>query len=136
MQLIGWHSWEQSAEAEISVADVSAAAVPALYQLGEAVLQPVTRRLSGEQRRFLAAMAVDAGPSRMQQLGERLGRTSGSLNVYRTRLLNSGVITQVARGQVDFAIPGLRAAMRQSDEFRQLSGRRRRQPSQGPKPPT
>jgi hypothetical protein len=121
LQLVGWHAWEQSPNvATISAADVRGGRSAAIEQLRAGVLTPISRQLSNEDKRFLAAMAIDDGTSRMKQLAERLDRSPSFVNNYRLRMLAVGAVHQIARGQLDFAVPGLRSLMRQSSEYRRL----------------
>ena len=57
-------------------------------------------------------MAQDPQESRMRDIAKRMGQSPQYANVYRQRLLDAGLIVQIDRGIVDFAIPGHRSKIR------------------------
>lgn len=84
----------------------------ASLQVGEFVHAPALAPLSGVDRRFLAAMAIDDGPSRMGDVAERMGVDAVYAGQYRLRLLTAEIIHAPARGIVDFTLPYLRQYLR------------------------
>ncbi|WP_353066477.1 hypothetical protein [Arcanobacterium hippocoleae] len=64
---------------------------------------------------FLLAMSQDDGPSSMADIAKRMRKDTQYTGMYRARLIDAGVIAQVAYGKVDFAIPCLRAWLREHE---------------------
>ncbi len=85
-------------------------------RLGTLVLEPLLAKLSGGDRAFLLAMAEDDGPSRMNSIAARLGKTPQYAGVYRNRLVEAGIIRSASYGKVTFAIPHLRQYLRAHTE--------------------
>jgi hypothetical protein len=120
MQLVGWHSCDSALRrgaGVITEADVSGTLGAARKKLKSSVLSRVGYALTDTERFFLAAMALDEGPSKSKVLQRRLEKSPQHVNTYRNRLLDSGLICQVERGIYDFVIPGHRAEMRGSEEY-------------------
>jgi len=92
---------------------VQAAVLVAERRLGSLVLEPALGDLSPNDRRFLLAMSVDDGPSKIGELAKRLDVSSNQASQYRLRLLDTQMISSPSRGLVDFAMPYLRAHVRQ-----------------------
>ena len=60
--------------------------------MGSLVHEPALFDLSQVDRTFLAAMAVDAGPSRMADIATRLNSNPNYASQYRLRLIGAGMI--------------------------------------------
>ncbi len=105
VQLVGFHSWKNAYDlsAGITEADVDTGIETALRRAGRLVLEPVWKDLSRMDRRFLAAMAIDGGVSRLPDIAERLGRGTDYARVYRNRLRKAGMVVTGDRGRVGFA---------------------------------
>jgi Mn-dependent DtxR family transcriptional regulator len=58
-------------------------------------------------------MAKDDGPSRISDIAKRLAVKPDYANAYRVRLIESQLIESVGRGQLNFALPGLREYLRE-----------------------
>jgi hypothetical protein len=112
VQLVGYHSWRAGDGSRITATDVEQGIPAARQRLRELVHETALNDLSDVDREFLAAMAVDDGPSRVSDLASRLGQSRQYVNVYRGRLVAAGVIEAPARGKVDLAIPYLRDTLR------------------------
>jgi hypothetical protein len=112
IQLVGYHTWRHAAEPVITAEDVATGASEARRHLAGTVHEYTLRDLSQADRAFLEAMSVDDGPSKICEVGDRLGKASNQLSVYRQRLLDVGVIAAPGRGLVDFAVPYLREYLR------------------------
>ncbi|WP_062293203.1 ATP-binding protein [Demequina phytophila] len=112
IQLVGFHVWRAAPDGAISLADVATGVEAARERLGTLVTDTALADLSPRDLEMLRAMAVDDGPSRMVDLGTRTGMSRQNADTYRRRLLDAGVIEQVARGHVDFALPYLREHLR------------------------
>jgi hypothetical protein len=113
IQLIGYHAWKASGErATISVGDIDTSVPAAQERLGALVLEPALGDLSPNDRRFLLAMSVDDGPSKIGELAGRLGTSSNQASQYRLRLLDTQMIDSPSRGLVNIAMPYLRQYLR------------------------
>lgn len=118
IQLVGYHAWNQNrAREEISVEDVERGVEVARRKLGSLVLGPALSDLSPVERSFLLAMARDDGPSKMREVGERLGVDRNYASQYRLRLIAAGVIATTSRGLVDFTLPHMREHLRSHVAF-------------------
>jgi hypothetical protein len=80
----------------------------AARRVGRLVNAPALAGLSDVDRSFLAAMAVDDGPSRLADIAARLGVSTTYASQYRLRLIAAEVIAPAGRGLVRFALPYLR----------------------------
>ena len=64
---------------------------------------------SGKDLAFLHAMTADGGSSsKIMRITERLGVSQSYALTYKKRLIESGFIEQVTRGEVRFAVPMLK----------------------------
>jgi hypothetical protein len=112
IQLVGYHVWRSATGQHIDMDAVQRGIEAARRRFGSLVHEPALADLSTVDRTFLAAMAVDDGPSRMADVIGRLGVDSQYANVYRTRLIEAEVIHATGHGSVDFALPYLREYLR------------------------
>lgn len=119
VQLVGFHAWEAAADpvSTVTLQDVEAGAEVARRRVGQLVVAPMWRDLPDGSRRFLAAMALDDGPSRTSDIAARLGVSSGYAGVYRRRLMKSGMVAPAGRGRLDFALGAARRWIRALDEY-------------------
>ena len=119
IQLVGFHAWEASSVPTVAVTlqDVVAGAETARHKVGQLVIAPMWRDLSEGSRRFLAAMALDGGPSRTSAIAARLGVSSGYVSVYGRRLMRSGMVAAAGHGRLDFALGATRQWIRGLDEY-------------------
>ena len=115
IQLVGHHTWRAAPEGTeiLTVAHVEQGAAMAVRKVGSLVLETSLGDLSATDRSFLAAMSVDAGPSKMADIQERLQVDANFASQYRLRLLNADMITAVGHGYVDFTVPHLREYLRE-----------------------
>lgn len=121
VQSIGARAWEhRPADDEITTDAVEHAVEVAFATMGESVIVPALRGLSGRDRDYLLAMAEDDGPASTAAVAERMGATSGNAGRQRARLLDAGVIVAPGRGVVDFAIPRMREHLRAHPHDAQL----------------
>ncbi len=113
IQLIGYHAWKAAGDRPtITMADIDASVPAAQERLGALVLEPALGDLSPTDRRFLLAMSLDDGPSKIGELAERLNTSSNQASQYRLRLLDTQMIDSPARGLVNIAMPYLRQYLR------------------------
>lgn len=113
IQLVGSQAWRiHAGAAEIDLADAEVAVTNARRRLGALVHAPALKDASDVDRAFLAAMAQDDGPSKMADIGGRLGVSKEYAGIYRRRLIDAELIEATRRGYVDFALPYLREYLR------------------------
>ncbi len=104
VQLVGFHSWKAAADpvSGITAREVAVGIAEAEKRIGRLVFSPTWRGLSTGDQRFLIAMALDQGESRLTDLAARLEVDTNYAGVYRHRLINVGMITATRKGRVDF----------------------------------
>lgn len=116
IQLIGYWIWQlalASADNDID-SDMALAGVHAARRrLGSLVHEPALRDPSHVDRTFLAATAVDDGPSRMADIAARLHADTNDASQYRLRLIAADIIRPTNHGYVDSTIPYLREYLRE-----------------------
>lgn len=112
IQLIGQQAFRKKEGRTISIAAVRTGGETARRKLGQLVHDTALSDLSPVDRTFLAAMAVDNGPSRMADIAQRLKADAQYVGKYRGRLLEAGVIVRTAHGYVDFQLPYMRDYLR------------------------
>jgi hypothetical protein len=112
-QLVGYHAWRhRSSESAIALEHIRSVRPTVIQRVGVLVHEPSLADLSDVDRRFLAAMAEDDGPSRVADIAARLRVDSNYLTKYRQRLLTAEMIVAPTRGYVDFGLPYLREYVR------------------------
>lgn len=113
MQLVGFHMWESSANAQfISADDVECGVQMARYDMRDGVYRSTMNELSNKDLEFLQAMIADERESRMADIARRMGVSASYASQYRLRLIDQGVIGERGRGRVWFDIPGFDAYVR------------------------
>ena len=116
VQVVGHTIWKQHPQRDvIDLDDVDAATPVAIERIGRLVHDPSLAELSPRDRQFLAAMALDGGPSKMSDIAERLDVDKNYASQYRRRLLATELIDSTSHGYVDFALPYLRDHVRSLD---------------------
>jgi len=114
IQLVGHRIWRATDNQTITLTDAQQGVERAKRSLGELVHETALGDLSSQDKTFLLAMAADDGPVKMKDVRERMGSvTKQHANTYRERLLAAKVITQPEHGLVDFALPYMRAYLRE-----------------------
>ena len=118
IQMIGAQLWRHAGDADTVTVDTAQRAIrTAMPRMGRLVHEPALADLSDGDRAFLAAMAVDDGPSRISDIKTRLDVSDNYAGQYRLRLLGAEIIEDAGRGRVDFELPYLREYLR-TDGFR------------------
>lgn len=121
VQSIGARAWEYAPSIEEITTDAVQHAVEVAHAaMGESVIVPALRGLSGRDRDYLLAMAEDDGPASTTDVAERMGSSLGTAGRQRVRLLDGGIIIAPERGLVDFAIPLMREHLRAHPHDAQL----------------
>jgi len=115
IQLIGWHAWELArAEASdhrpvVTHAHIDSAAASAHETFHKDIFDPIWRRLTPPEQRFLKSMAMSGDPCRTRDVIQLMDESPQYVNVYRRRLINKGIIVSPANGRLSFAHPSLAA---------------------------
>lgn len=117
IQLVGYYVWRASSIGSVTDEAVSSGIKEARERLGETVYLPAIDNLTALELQFLMAMSEDIEHSRPKDISQRLGRTSQTINTYRLRLLEAGIIENTGYGQLDFALPGLGTWLRDKAEL-------------------
>ncbi len=113
IQLVGYHVWRKATGTHIDLDAVHAGIPAARKRLGSTVHASALADLSAVDRTYLLAMSHDDGESSTGEIARRLHETPHYASVYRSRLIDAGVIEPTRRGYVDFAIPYLREYLRE-----------------------
>lgn len=131
VQQIGDIAWRRNPDSpDISLEDAQFAYRRARRTIGGFIIEPSLSGLSPTDRSFLAAMASDDGPSRIEDVRRRLGNVdSGYASMYRQRLLDAGAIRAAGHGKVTITLPYMREYLREhivaeaaSDDTRKDAG--------------
>ncbi len=110
VQLLGYHTWRQAGAPtpRLEVSHVQAGIHDARRDLRRQVLDEAMKPLSANDRRYLAAMAQDAGDvSSTREVARRLEVAPDYANKYRERLIDRALISGDTRGVVEWSIPML-----------------------------
>lgn len=126
IQLVGYHVWRVNREGLITASDASTGIPAARKRLGNTVHSTALNDASPIDRTFLLAMSQDDGPSRIGDIGARMKEESNYITMYRSRLLNAGLITSVGYGLVDFALPYMRDYLRENAAHIEMAERIRK----------
>lgn len=122
MQLAGDFAWRNGGTAaEISLADAQAAHGRAITAVERRVISRVFQDLPEVDQRFVAAMAVDEGRSKIGDIVKRLGVSDQYVQVYKKRLIESGYVQADGRAHVAFALPYLGEYVRSMSDEREQS---------------
>jgi hypothetical protein len=92
----------------IDEAAAAAGVQAARRRLGSLIHEPALQDLSEVDRTFLAAMAIDDGPSRRADIAARLDSDANYASQYRLRLIAADMIHSTGRGSTGFTLPYLR----------------------------
>ena len=119
VQLVGFHAWDAASDptSALTLEEVVAGSETARRQMGQLVIAPMWRDVSEGSHRFLAAMALDDGPSRTSDIAARLGVSREYVGVYRRRLMKAGMVAAAGHGRLDFALGPAREWIRGLDEY-------------------
>lgn len=113
MQLIGYYLIQFTHEDKKMDEPVLAKAEKAATKdLKDNVFKPILDPLSENERHFLKAMARCGDNITTANLKSALGNKKGSLQVYRKRLMETGVIASRRKGELEFTVPYLAEFLR------------------------
>ena len=105
IQLIGYHSFNQSNRKMIVKEDVIAGISDAEQDMESMILDATMNDISDTDIRFLLAMLDDAEESRISDIASRMEVSLSYASHYRRRLVNQGIISESGRGKVVFSMP-------------------------------
>lgn len=108
MQLIGYYVIQYTRENSVVTDEIlSKAERAAMGDMEDNVFKPILNPLSDNDRIFLKALTRCGGTVTTARLQAELGRKGPSIQPYRKRLLEAGVIESPRRGELVFAVPYL-----------------------------
>jgi hypothetical protein len=103
----GSQTWDIAARTPIGLGDVERATPIAIEELDRSFFRVRLDRLSPLERRYLGAMAEEAGGGQIASsaVAARLGKTVGAAAPARDSLIKKGMIYAVQHGEVGFTVP-------------------------------
>jgi len=108
MQLIGYYVIQYTLKGETVTNHImDKAEKAAMSDMDDNVFKPILNPLSDNDRIFLTAMAHCGGSVSTAKLQDALGKKGPSIQPYRKRLIEAGVIEAPRRGELVFAVPYL-----------------------------
>lgn len=108
MQLIGYYVIQYTLKGETVTNHImDKAEKAAMSDMDDNVFKPILNPLSDNDRIFLSAMARCGGSVSTAKLQDALGKKGPSIQPYRKRLIEAGVIEAPRRGELVFAVPYL-----------------------------
>jgi len=113
IQLIGYHSFNQSNRKTITLDDVKTGIEDAKYDMETMILDISLFELSDVDVKFLRAMLVDEDISKMSDIIKRMKTTPSNAGHYKRRLLNQGILVEAGRGKVVFSMPMMKDLLRE-----------------------
>jgi len=106
LQLIGYYLVELARdEKRISPETLELALSNSKRDMVENTFAPVLKPLSQKDRDFLKAMSVDNEASRVSDIRVRMNTSASMVQAYKTRLIESEVVSSPGRGLVEFQLP-------------------------------
>ena len=106
LQLIGYYLLEYVRDKEEITSDhIELANAGAKRDMTDNIYRPVLKTLSNKDLQFLKAMSEDKGASRISDIKTRLKENDGTVQAYRKRLLEAGVVASERRGELEFTLP-------------------------------
>lgn len=108
MQLVGYCIWDiNPKEQRISLSDAEAGVENAKRIYAERMLDPIYRKLSDGDLRFLSHMKPE-GESKVTEIAKQMNVSTSYAGQYKIRMLNIGVIEETRRGYIRFSMPGFK----------------------------
>ncbi|MDR1187621.1 MAG: ATP-binding protein [Bifidobacteriaceae bacterium] len=106
LQQFGQGAWDTAEGPTITLADARLGVERGKSALDNGFFRIRWERATPAERRYLKAMANDAGqPSDTASVAARLGRTASGVSSVRGRLIEKGLIYSPATGRVAFTVP-------------------------------
>ncbi|MCL2654186.1 MAG: ATP-binding protein [Coriobacteriia bacterium] len=107
-QLIGYYILGFAQNADTITEEIVRRAIStSKREMIESIFAAALKPLSARDKEFLEAMSKDQDASKISDISERMGVSRTYAQSYRLRLIESGVIAPVARGELSFEIPYL-----------------------------
>lgn len=117
IQLIGYKTYELDPQKiMITLDDVKQGVKEAKRNMQDSIYRTTFYELSQGDLEYLKAMLVDDGVSSTKIIADRINKDKGYASQYRKRLLESGIIRSLRRGQVEFDIPGFKEFLKEEFE--------------------
>lgn len=114
MQLIGHHLLNIAEEnVTVGARNVKNAIARANHDYEEDVCGAIIKNVSPEDLEFLIAMSADEDDSNFSDIINRLNCNQVLYQIYKRRLLDSGIVNQPSSDTVGFAIPQMREYIRE-----------------------
>lgn len=108
MQLIGYYMIQYTSKGEeVTSSIMDNVERAAMSDMEDNFFKPIMAPLSDNDKIFLRAMAQIGGTVNITKLQQELGDDGPSIQPYRKRLLEAGVIEAPRRGELIFAVPYL-----------------------------
>ncbi|MDR1291910.1 MAG: AAA family ATPase [Clostridiales Family XIII bacterium] len=111
IQLVGYHTFNQSDNKKISLDDAATGVTDAYEDMRNMIFDATLAELSATDKDFLRAMTYDDGPSRISDIAKRMNVSASQASHYKKRLIKQGVIAERGRGLVEFAMPMLKSLL-------------------------
>lgn len=109
IQLVGYYLWQESdEETTIGLKAVERGCKAAQQDFEQGVLERTWFEMSKGDRAFALAMVPDEMGSTLTDVAKRLGRKTNYASTYKKRLLEAGVIGELAGNRFDFELPMMR----------------------------
>jgi hypothetical protein len=120
IQLVGYQMWRQNPESvSITLDDAQEGASLAQSDLERMIFETTYRGLSEKDLAFLEAMLDDGDYSTISDIAKRMGVAPKYASMYRSRLMEQGLINGVGYGKVAFDLPMFREYIQnKSQNFR------------------
>ena len=113
LQLVGYFILKYAGKTRRIGAEIVALAIQSSrLEMVQNIFTPVLKGLSKKDLDFLHAMADDERVSAVSDIRRRLSTTDAIVQLYRSRLIETGVIAPVRRGELEFVLPYLREYLR------------------------
>jgi len=107
-QLIGYYILGFSQNTDVITEDIVGRAIDASkLDMVENIFNAALKPLSQRDRDFLTAMSKDKGDSKISDIKDRINVSRSYAQMYRTRLIEAGVIAASGRGELTFLVPYL-----------------------------
>ena len=117
MQLIGHYiTLYSNEEGKVETDDLRRGLDRARSDFTNDICKTVLNELSEKDIEYLKAMSEDDKESEISAVRERLGISEAYVQTYKRRLIQAGVIRQVRRGVVEFAVPYLQEYLRDTED--------------------
>jgi hypothetical protein len=117
IQLVGYYLWLEAGKVnwKLDADQVHSAITAAQRRNTLVVVESALSDISDRDREFLGAMAREDGPSAAGEIGGIMKAKPNVVSKYKKRLIAAGLVESAGYGKVDFAIPGLREYLRETD---------------------